>query len=108
MKILLAFLIVLIAFSRTLPSQGVKRIPPGIRQADKQPGPADIPPMTQAKSKRPDPTLMREQARELSAIAETIPAAVAEVNRGTLPKDMNDKLKRIEKLSKALRGEIAR
>jgi hypothetical protein len=52
--------------------------------------------------------LMKEQARELSAIAETIPAAIAEVNRGTLPKDMNDRLKRIEKLSKALRGEIAR
>jgi hypothetical protein len=51
---------------------------------------------------------MKEQARELSAIAETIPAAITEVNRGTLPADMNDKLKRIEKLSKALRGEIAR
>ena len=108
MKTLALFLALFATVSWLAPAQDRKPIPPGIREADKQPGPADIPPMTQAKNKRPDPRLMQEQARELSAIAETIPAAIAEVNRGTLPKDMVDKLKRIEKLSKALRGEIAR
>jgi len=37
----------------------------------------------------------------------TVPAAGSEVAKGKLPKDLSDKLKRIEKLSKRLRGELA-
>jgi hypothetical protein len=51
---------------------------------------------------------MRDQALELAGLARSIPADVSQVSNGTLPKDMSEKLKRIEKLSKALRGEISR
>jgi hypothetical protein len=55
-----------------------------------------------------DPVLMQDQALELSALAQTIPSAIAQFNSGVLSKDMSEKLKRIEKLSKTLRGETAR
>jgi hypothetical protein len=51
---------------------------------------------------------MRDQAHELAMLAQTIPEDVSQVTRGTLPKDMSEKLKRIEKLSKTLRGELSR
>jgi hypothetical protein len=106
-KSLLPLLVVVtLMFTHAFPDQGSKPIPPGIRAADKQPGPADIPPQTQRAVRRVDPMLLQAQARELSFLAQTIPDATNQVNNGTLPKDMNEKLKRIEKLSKALRGEI--
>jgi hypothetical protein len=46
------------------------------------------------------------EARELSDLAKTIPGDMDQVNHGLMPKDMLDKLKRIEKLSKHLRNEI--
>ena len=53
-------------------------------------------------------TLQAErEARELSDLAKSIPSDVDQVNHGLMPKDMIDKLKRIEKLSKHLRSEIS-
>lgn len=105
MKISIAFLIVVLFVWYAFPFQGTRPIPPGIREADKLPGPADIPPLNQRKI-RLAPTVLQSQARELSLLAQTIPDAIAQVNQGTLPKDITEKLKRIEKLSKMLRGEI--
>jgi hypothetical protein len=83
-------------------------IPPGVKEADRLPGPADVAPLNQGVYSRPSAQEMRDQARELAELAQGIPGYVAQVTNGTLPKDMNEKLKRIEKLSKALRGEIGR
>jgi hypothetical protein len=49
---------------------------------------------------------LQREARELSNLATTLPADMEHVSHGLLPKDTIDKLKRIEKLSKHLRGEI--
>lgn len=49
---------------------------------------------------------LQREARELSDLATTLPADMEHVSHGLLPKDTIDKLKRIEKLSKHLRGEI--
>ncbi len=49
---------------------------------------------------------MERESKELSQIAATIPGDVDLLKKGLLPKDVVDKLKRIEKLSKHLRGEI--
>lgn len=108
MRILVTLLIVAVLVSFASPFQGSKPIPPGIREADKLPGPADVPPINQPRSSRPSPDVMREQARELALLAQTIPADVSQISNGTLPKDMGEKLKRIEKLSKTLRGELTR
>jgi hypothetical protein len=79
-----------------------------MRKADQLPGPADVPPVNQPTCSRPSPEAMRDQARELAMLAQSIPEDVSKVVGGTLPKNMSEKLKRIEKLSKILRGELNR
>ncbi len=54
-----------------------------------------------------DPLQLQREARELSDLASSLPSDMDRVRNGLLPKDTIDKLKRIEKLSKHLRTEIA-
>jgi hypothetical protein len=49
---------------------------------------------------------MEREARELSALASSVPGDVEQLKKGILPSDAVDKLKRIEKISKQLRGQI--
>jgi hypothetical protein len=49
---------------------------------------------------------LEHEADELSNLAQSIPIDVKSVGQGTLPKDLLEKLKRIEKLSKQLRGQL--
>jgi hypothetical protein len=67
--------------------------------------------------KSPDPKLpyprmdgvaLEREAKEMAALAATIPGDVEQMKKGLLPIDTLDKLKRIEKLSKQLRGQIHR
>lgn len=53
-----------------------------------------------------DAMKLRQEADELSTLAQSLPADVAQITQGKLPKDMAEKLKRIEKLSKHLRSEV--
>ena len=55
---------------------------------------------------RVDLVKLQQEADDLARTAQTIPTDVAGVRQGTLPKDIIDKLKRIEKLSKHLRTEL--
>ena len=74
----------------------------------KPPAPADaiiVKPETQ--KKRVDALQAEREARELSDLANSISLDVAHLNQGLLPKDMIEKLKRIEKLAKHLRTEVA-
>lgn len=50
---------------------------------------------------------VQEEAAALARTAQTIPADVASVRQGLLPKDVVQKLKQIEKLSKHLRSELS-
>jgi hypothetical protein len=45
--------------------------------------------------------------QELSSLAQDLTQDIDAVNRGMLPKDTVSKLKRVEKLAKRLRKEIA-
>ncbi|MBZ5686218.1 MAG: hypothetical protein LAP86_14395 [Acidobacteriia bacterium] len=56
--------------------------------------------------RRVDPVKLQRDADELARTAQTIPSDVANISRGTLPKDTIQKLKEIEKLSKRLRTEL--
>lgn len=60
--------------------------------------------------KRPtvDMVKLQRDAQELAELSATIPADINRANRGLLSKDVIDKLKRVEKLSKQLRGELTR
>jgi hypothetical protein len=49
---------------------------------------------------------LQQEADDLARTAQTIPTDVAGVRQGTLPKDIIEKLKQIEKLSKRLRSEL--
>ncbi len=55
---------------------------------------------------RVDPLQLQREAREVSELAKSLPADMDYVSKGLLPKDTIEKLKRIEKLSKRMRGEI--
>lgn len=50
---------------------------------------------------------MARMAEELAALTKSIPADIDTTNKGLLPKDVVEKLNRIEKLSKQLRKELA-
>ena len=83
-----------------------KPVPPGRRELkDYQAKHADEPPLVSVP--RLDPAKLQKEAAELADLARSIPPDIDSVTKGVLPKDMLDKLKRIEKLSKHLRGEIA-
>jgi hypothetical protein len=51
---------------------------------------------------------LQRDARELAALSDSLPADLQQVNQGILPKALIQKLKRIEKLSRQLRSELAR
>lgn len=58
-------------------------------------------------TRRIDLTQLQKEADDLARTAQTIPSDVANVRKGTLPKDVIEKLKQIEKLSKRLRTELS-
>ena len=53
-----------------------------------------------------DVAKLQREADDLARTAQTIPTDLADVRQGILPKDVIEKLKRIEKLSKRLRSEL--
>lgn len=53
-----------------------------------------------------NPAKLRDEADELSKLAQSVPSDIDQVAQGKLPKEMADKLKRIEKLSKHLRSQL--
>jgi len=55
-----------------------------------------------------DMVRLQHDAQELADLSASIPADVKLANRGLLSKDLIDKLKRVEKLSKQLRGQLTR
>ncbi len=54
-----------------------------------------------------DPAELKRDAAELQKLAVTVSEQVDQVTQNQLPKDLNDNLKRIEKLAKHLRSEIS-
>ncbi len=57
-------------------------------------------------SRHVDLAQLQKEADDLARTAQTIPSDVANVRKGMLPKDVIEKLKQIEKLSKRLRTEL--
>jgi hypothetical protein len=82
-------------------------VPPGIRQADQTEAQTDknVPPPLYKRA-NVDVAKLKHDADELASLAQSIPNDVAATGRGMLPKDLDDKLRRIEKLAKHLRGNL--
>jgi hypothetical protein len=56
---------------------------------------------------RIDPDRLQREGKELLELSQSLQPELQYVKQGLLPKDTVEKLKRIEKLSKHLRGELA-
>jgi len=82
-------------------------IPPGIRQADRTEAQTqnNIPPPASPRA-TVDYAQLKRDADELAALAQSVPADVDQTGKGVLPKDLAEKLKRIEKLAKQLRNRL--
>jgi len=53
-----------------------------------------------------NPVSLQNQANQLADLAASVPQGVQNVNKGLLEKDLIERLKRIEKLSKQLRNQL--
>src|SRR6266436_2873656 len=107
MRMLIAFLS-LAAFCllpETNGRQG-RPIPPGIREANKQTNKPLDAPLVGASAPVLDPAKLKQEADELAQLSAGVPSDLARVAHGQLPKDLADKLKRIEKLAKQLRNQL--
>lgn len=104
---LLAFSLSFVLLAASLLLAQAKPIPPGVRQFDKVEAQTDKSiPLPIEQRAHLDMAKLGQEADELAKIAQTIPPDVASIQKGILPKDVIEKLKRIEKLSKRLRSQI--
>jgi hypothetical protein len=80
----------------------------GQRQADRAEDQFEktVPPPTRQQSSV-DFAKVKSDADELVILSQSIHSGIDDVGKGTLPKDLIDKLKQMEKLSKRLRNELA-
>jgi hypothetical protein len=82
--------------------------PSGQRQADKAEDQFEksVPPPIHQQSSV-DLAKLKSDADELVILSQSIHSGIGDVEKGMLPKDLTEKLKQVEKLSKRLRGELA-
>ena len=94
-------------FATSLTLAQVKAVPLGVRQADQTEAQTEknVPPPI-ARQTHIDVAKLSHDADELARIAQTIPSDVSSMEKGLLPKDMIEKLREIEKLSKQLRRQL--
>ena len=68
---------------------------------------SDRPQPPAAKQPPVDMVQFQKDADELARLAQTVPPDIEKVKQGLISKDLNERLKKIEKLSKKLRGQLA-
>lgn len=68
--------------------------------------PGQMSPLEAAKARMNNAQLQKD-AKELSDLCASIPSQMEDLKKGLLAKDLAEKLKRIEKLSKHVREELA-
>ena len=107
MKLAWGTLLVVFSMGLVCAGQNPRPVPAGMRHAqeleaqnEKGFAPAD--------ARRHGPTIeqLKGEADQLAGLAASIPQGVQNAGKGLLEKDLLQKLKRIEKLSKRLRNEL--
>jgi hypothetical protein len=83
-------------------------IPPGVREAEKQINAQIDEPPAKFKRKSADPGKLQQEADELAKLSAAIPGQIELLRQGQFPKDLEEHLKRIQKLAGQLRSEISR
>ena len=105
-KVVVAFFIVAACCALPATNLGQRPIPPGVREADKQSNKPLEPPITAVhNTPRTDAAKLMQEADDLAQLSAGVPSDLARA--GQLPKDLADKLKRIEKLARHLRNELS-
>jgi hypothetical protein len=109
MRLLVAATVCNLGLLSTLPIWAQRPTPPGLSQANQAviQGEKNVPPPIEQRPAQ-DLAKLKRDADELVALAQGIPAGVDQATKGVLQKDLGDRLKRIEKLAKELRGQISR
>jgi paraquat-inducible protein B len=79
--------------------------PPGITTADQQSN-QPLEPPAEMRSRKVNLEQVKQEADELKKLADGVPAQIEQVAKNQYPKDLNENLKRIEKLAKHLRSEV--
>ncbi len=98
-------LAVFLAFCSTpASSQSGLQNPPGKQEIAKHQ--LVLEPPEGPKRPRLDPAKLHQDALDLAQLAQSVPTDVDQAVQGKLSKDLAEKLKQIEKLSKRLRGEL--
>ena len=106
MRSTLSFLCALLLFpNATSPQMGHAK-PPGIQTADTMSN-QPLEPPAKSGPRQINPEMVTSEAQELRALAAQLPQQIDQTTKGQLPKDLVENLKRIEKLAKHLRSEIA-
>jgi hypothetical protein len=77
-----------------------------VKEADKQVN-KPLEPSLAATPNKPDLAKLKQEADELAQLSAGIPSQLELVAHGQLPKELTEKLKRIEKLAKHLRSELS-
>jgi len=83
-------------------------LPPGLIEARKSLEQHTVDPPIPAPRPKFDAAQWRRKAEELARLASNLPTDADKVSKGQLPKELPDRLKRIEKLAKELRLDVSR
>ncbi len=81
-------------------------IPPGMKEGENKINNQQTDPPPKPRRVPPDPAKMKAEAAELRELADAMPGAMDQVSNGVLPRDLTDKLKKIEKLAKQLHSQV--
>lgn len=106
------FLLVLVSVAivgvESAPAQA-PTLGPGIHQAEQAETQSEknIPP-PEPRHLTVDYAKLRRDAEKLASLAQAVPADIDQTSKGMLPKDLAEKLKRIQKLAKQLQSQIGR
>jgi hypothetical protein len=99
--IALCLMLVVLVVPFLLPGQNVNPMHPVEIQAQKHPSPDDM-------RNRVANLQLQKDAKELAELCASVPDDMARVKQGLLSKDVVEKLKRVEKLSKNVREQLMR
>lgn len=106
MKIIRITLSVVFLLGTFCTAQSSRPVPAGMRHAhelemqNENLAPSAIP------ERGINPAAMQSEAQQLAELAASVPPGIQKANRGLLQKDLIQRLKQIEKLSKHLRSQL--
>jgi hypothetical protein len=99
-------LVVLVCLTACLAYGQSHPIPPGVKEGENKINNQQTDAPSQPRRQASDPARLKVEAAELRDLADGVPAAVDQVAKGMMPKDLGENLKKIEKLAKHLRSEV--